>query len=217
MFSEKPEIFHESLRAFTEADEFGTAVLVLTVHRPEDSERLADLVLGADAANLAVLWSAGEMSLASRRRLSEAGLAVFEDAARCMRALAARAVVGSASPAEVEPAPLALDAAGRAGVDGGRGARPARRRGRADGPDGALPQRRGGARRRGPARRRGARRQGLGPRPAAQERRRRGGRGRVGRRCRGGRARARRRGGRRRRRPRRRGRSCRRWRRRASS
>jgi len=109
MFSEKPEIFHESLRAFTEADEFGTAVLVLTVHRPEDSERLADLVLGADAANLAVLWSAGEMSLASRRRLSEAGVAVFEDAARCMRALAARAVVGSALPAEVEPAPLALE------------------------------------------------------------------------------------------------------------
>ena len=109
MFSEKPEIFHESLRAFTEADEFGTAVLVLTVHRPEDSERLADLVLGADAANLAVLWTAGEMSLASRRRLSEAGLAVFEDAARCMRALAARAAVGSAPPEETEPAPLGLE------------------------------------------------------------------------------------------------------------
>ena len=63
MFSEKPEIFQESLRAFTEADEFGTAVMVLTVHRPEDSERLADLVLGARRRNLAVLWTAGEMSL----------------------------------------------------------------------------------------------------------------------------------------------------------
>jgi acetate---CoA ligase (ADP-forming) len=109
MFSEKPEIFHESLRAFTEAEEFGTAVLVLTVHRPEDSERLADLVLGADAANLAVLWTAGAMSLPSRRRLSEAGLAVFEDAARCMRALAARAEAGTAPPGDVPPPALELD------------------------------------------------------------------------------------------------------------
>ena len=109
MFSEKPEIFQESLRAFTEAEEFGTAVLVLTVHRPEDSDRLADLVLGADATNLAVLWTAGEMSLPARRRLSEAGLAVFEDAARCMRALAARATVGSPPPEEVEQQPLALE------------------------------------------------------------------------------------------------------------
>ncbi len=109
MFSEKPEIFHESLRAFTEAEEFGTAVLVLTVHRPEDSERLADLVLGADPANLAVLWTAGEMSRPSRLRLSEAGLAVFEDAARCMRALAARAVVGAARPEEPASAALALE------------------------------------------------------------------------------------------------------------
>ena len=109
MFSEKPEIFHESLRAFTEAEEFGTAVLVLTVHRPEDSERLADLVLGADPANLAVLWTAGEMSRPARLRLSEAGLAVFEDAARCMRALAARALVGEAAPEEVVSPPRELD------------------------------------------------------------------------------------------------------------
>ena len=108
MFSEKPEIFQESLRAFTEADEFGTAVMVLTVHRPEDSERLADLVLGAQTRNLAVLWTAGEMSLPSRRRLSEAGLAVFEDAGRCMRALAARARAG-AEAGEPLPAPPAQE------------------------------------------------------------------------------------------------------------
>ena len=47
MFSEDPEIFHESLRAFTEAPEIGTTVLVLTVHPPEPSERLADLILSS--------------------------------------------------------------------------------------------------------------------------------------------------------------------------
>ena len=126
MFSEKPEIFHESLRAFTEAEEFGTAVLVLTVHRPEDSERLADLVLGADPANLAVLWTAGEMSRPSRLRLSEAGLAVFEDAARCMRALAARAVVGAAPPEEPRLGAACPRAARGAHGDRGRDARAAR-------------------------------------------------------------------------------------------
>ena len=111
MFSEKPEIFQESLRAFTEADELGTAVMVLTVHRPEDSERLADLVLGAQTRNLAVLWTAGEMSLPARRRLSEAGLAVFEDAGRCMRALAARVRAG-AEAGEPLPPPPALEPLG---------------------------------------------------------------------------------------------------------
>lgn len=90
MFSERPEIFHESLRAFTEAEEFDTAVMVLTVHPPAASERLAGLILESDVAGLAVLWTAGEMAGPSRRALSRAGVAVFEDAERCMRALHAR-------------------------------------------------------------------------------------------------------------------------------
>jgi acyl-CoA synthetase (NDP forming) len=111
MFSERPEIFHESLRTFTEAEEFGTAVLVLTVHPPEASERLADLTIAARTHGLAVLWTAGAMAAASRRRLMESGIAVFEDAGRCMQALAARADVTPA-PAEttaaVPPSPLRL-------------------------------------------------------------------------------------------------------------
>lgn len=105
MFSEKPEIFRESLRAFTEAEELGTAVLVLTVHPPEASERLADLVIGAEARDLAVLWTAGQMAAAARQKLMTAGVAVFEDAGRCMRALAARAAI-SQDPPEHPLAPL---------------------------------------------------------------------------------------------------------------
>jgi len=93
MFSERSEIFHESLHAFTDAEELGTAVLVLTVHPPEASERLAELVIAARAEGLAVLWTAGAMAAPSRRRLMEAGVAVFEDAGRCMAALAARSAV----------------------------------------------------------------------------------------------------------------------------
>ncbi|MCK9250760.1 MAG: acetate--CoA ligase family protein [Solirubrobacteraceae bacterium] len=90
MFSEKPEIFHESLRAFTEAPEFDTAVMVLTVHPLEVSNRLAGLILDSDVNGLAVLWTAGEMAGPARRTLARAGVAVFEDAERCMRALRAR-------------------------------------------------------------------------------------------------------------------------------
>ena len=96
MFSEDPEIFHESLRAFTEAPEIGTTVLVLTVHPPEPSERLADLILSSEVDDLAVLWTAGRMAASARERLMAAGVAVFEDAERCMRALAARSAVGAA-------------------------------------------------------------------------------------------------------------------------
>ena len=100
MFSEDPEIFRQSLRTFTEAPDFGTAVLVLTVHPPEPSEKLADLILSTEASDLAVLWTAGRMAAPARERLMAAGLAVFEDAERCMRALAARSLVdaGDAEP-----------------------------------------------------------------------------------------------------------------------
>jgi acyl-CoA synthetase (NDP forming) len=112
MFSEDPEIFRASLRAFTEAPEFGTAVLVLTVHPPEPSEKLADLILSAEARDLAVLWTAGRMAAPARERLMGAGLAVFEDAERCMRALAARALVGGGEeePARTVAAPEAAAA-----------------------------------------------------------------------------------------------------------
>jgi acyl-CoA synthetase (NDP forming) len=101
MFSEDPAIFRDSLRAFTDAPEFGTAVLVLTVHPPDPSERLADLILGAEATDLAVLWTAGAMATPARRRLMAAGVAVFEDAARCMQALAARTLIGQDVPDEL--------------------------------------------------------------------------------------------------------------------
>jgi acyl-CoA synthetase (NDP forming) len=102
MFSEDPAIFSASLRAFTDAPEFDTAVLVLTVHPPEPSERLAEMILAAAARALAVLWTAGAMSAPARRRLMLGGIAVFEDAERCKRALRARAIPGSA---DAEPLP----------------------------------------------------------------------------------------------------------------
>ncbi|QEC50532.1 acetate--CoA ligase family protein [Baekduia soli] len=100
MFSDDPEIFRQSLRAFTEAPEIATAILVLTVHPPEPSERLADLILGAGAGDLAVLWTAGAMAAPARRRLMEAGVACFEDAGRAMRALVARTLVPAGGEAE---------------------------------------------------------------------------------------------------------------------
>lgn len=110
MFSQDPTIFRESVRAFTDAPEFDTTVLVLTVHPPEPSERLADLVLDAGAERLAVLWSAGAMSAPARRRLAEAGVAVFEDAERCMRALAARSAIARPGGAALAPAAVQLPA-----------------------------------------------------------------------------------------------------------
>lgn len=106
MFSEQPEIFRESLRIVTEAPEFDTAVMVLTVHPPEPSERLADLILSCDVSDLAVLWTAGKMAEPSMIRLSEQGVAVFGDAERGMRALAARAAVGMPSGTPL-PSPAA--------------------------------------------------------------------------------------------------------------
>jgi acyl-CoA synthetase (NDP forming) len=64
------------------------------VHPPELADRLAANVIdvGATARRLpVVLWIAGDMSAPARARLRNAGFVVFEDADRCMRALAARA------------------------------------------------------------------------------------------------------------------------------
>jgi acyl-CoA synthetase (NDP forming) len=110
MFSQDPAIFHESVRAFTGAAEFDAAVLVLTVHPPEPSERLADLVLEARAERLAVLWTAGAMSAPARRRLAVGGIAVFEDAERCMRALSARSAFVERDGAALEAAAVELPA-----------------------------------------------------------------------------------------------------------
>ncbi len=99
MFVNDPEIFRESLSAFADAEEVDASVLVLTVHPPDLSEQLADRLLEQSkntGRSPAVLWTAGAMSAPARARLREAGLAVFEDADRCMRALAARALVGPA-------------------------------------------------------------------------------------------------------------------------
>jgi acetate---CoA ligase (ADP-forming) len=101
MFSEREEIFTDSLGALAAAEEFDQLVLVLTVHNPENSRRLAELLLRvcrASGVPLAVLWIAGEMSAPSITSLREQGLAVFDDPDRCMGALAARAIAGQADP-----------------------------------------------------------------------------------------------------------------------
>ncbi len=111
MFSEREEIFTESLAALADAEEFDQLVLVLTVHSPENSQRLAELVqrgCAASGAELAVLWIAGQMSAPAIAWLREQGVTVFEDAERCMRALAARVLVGRADlgpPLAPLPAP----------------------------------------------------------------------------------------------------------------
>ncbi len=114
MFSQDPAIFRESVRAFTEAEEFDIAVLVLTVHPPEPSERLADLILEAKAEGLVVLWTAGRMAAPARRRLALAGVAVFVDAERCMRALAARGATGRSSSPALASASVELPSDGAA-------------------------------------------------------------------------------------------------------
>jgi acetate---CoA ligase (ADP-forming) len=115
MFSEREEIFTESLAALAAAEEFDQLVLVLTVHPPDISRRLAELVLrGVQATStpLAVLWMAGGMSAPSIAWLREHGLAVYDDAERCGRALAARAFLGETADASdlvplAAPGPLA--------------------------------------------------------------------------------------------------------------
>jgi acetate---CoA ligase (ADP-forming) len=114
MFSEREEIFTDSLAALARAEEFDQLVLVLTVHNPENSRRLAELLVrtrAASGASLAVLWIAGQMSAPSIAWLREQGLAVFEDADRCMGGLHARAAVGGrepGAPLTPPPPPLAL-------------------------------------------------------------------------------------------------------------
>lgn len=93
MFVEDREIWHASLAAFAEAEEFDAWVIVLTVHPGPLSEQLTDHLIEFEKTTPrppAVYWIAGEMSANARRRLAAAGLAVFEDADRCMRTLAAR-------------------------------------------------------------------------------------------------------------------------------
>ncbi len=123
MFSEKEEVFTDSLSALVAADEFDQLMLVLTVHPPDISQRLAELVLrGVQSTDtpLALLWMAGQMSAPSIAWLREQGLAVYDDAERCGRALAARAFIGRppdgpplpalAAPAAVPDAPLEHEA-----------------------------------------------------------------------------------------------------------
>jgi len=93
-FNEHPEIFRDSIAAYCDDPQYDAVVVILTVQPPPVAERLAlNLIEFARSRTRppAVLWIAGEMSAAARSRLREAGLAVFEDADRCMRALAARA------------------------------------------------------------------------------------------------------------------------------
>src|SRR5262249_11375602 len=110
MFSQDPAIFRESVHAFTDAEEFDATVLVLTVHPPDASERLADLVLDARADRLAGLWAAGAVSPPARARVAPAGRRAVEDAERCMRALAACGAVGRPAGAALEPAAIELPA-----------------------------------------------------------------------------------------------------------
>jgi acyl-CoA synthetase (NDP forming) len=174
MFSEREEIFTESLSALAQAEEFDQLVLVLTVHNPQNSRRLAELLLrvrSASGASLAALWIAGEMSAPSIAWLREKGLVVFDDSDRCMRALAARAIAGGADPgpalappaltASLPPSPLESESMAllqEAGVPAARTV--------------LCPTPEAAARRRG-APHSAAGRQGGGARPAAQKRGRR--------------------------------------------
>ncbi len=92
-FNEQPEIFNESIAAYCDDPQYDAVVVILTVQPPPVAAQLScNLIEFARTRDRppAVLWIAGEMSAAGRARLREAGLAVFEDADRCMRALAAR-------------------------------------------------------------------------------------------------------------------------------
>lgn len=118
VFSEKGEIFSRSLASFAGAMEFDTTVMIVTVHPPSLAESLADHILDyirGGGKPIAVLWVAGDMSAPARLRLREAGVAVFEDADRCMRALAARARIGSTADSRPLPSfsPQSLPAPGQ--------------------------------------------------------------------------------------------------------
>ncbi len=115
MFVEDREIFLSCLAAFSETQSLDASVLVLTVHPQALSEELADRLIEHKERSgpwPAVLWTAGAMSEQARARLREAGLAVFEDADRCMGALSVRAIVGgdpqgaAVNAGTREPAPL---------------------------------------------------------------------------------------------------------------
>jgi acyl-CoA synthetase (NDP forming) len=109
-FVENRGVFSSCLSAFGADPQYDTLVVVQTVHPPELADRLATNMIdfAASAARPpVVLWIAGEMSAAARTRLRQAGLVVFEDADRCMRALAARAnrpaTAAAQSPSEPRP------------------------------------------------------------------------------------------------------------------
>jgi len=92
-FNEHPEIFNESIAAYCDDPQYDAVGGILTVQPPPVADLLAGNLIDfarSQSRPPAVLWIAGEMSAAGRARLREAGLAVFEDADRCMRALAAR-------------------------------------------------------------------------------------------------------------------------------
>ena len=110
MFTEKEEIFKNSLQAFQTAPEFDAVVLVLTAQPPDFSLVLADRMLEVDRRGgpLVCLWIAGKMVQPAQDRLRQGGMLVFDDPDRLMRALRARAEAGAALPEAVAPAPVAL-------------------------------------------------------------------------------------------------------------
>jgi acyl-CoA synthetase (NDP forming) len=122
MFTEREEIFRDSLQAFLTADEFDAVVLVLTAQPPDFSLVLADRMLevAKDGAPLICLWIAGAMVHPAQDRLRRGGMLVHDDPDRLMRVLGNRAEAGRTLPAPAEVAAIAvpgsLEAARTAGA-----------------------------------------------------------------------------------------------------
>jgi acetate---CoA ligase (ADP-forming) len=112
VFVEQPHVFGECLDIYADDRQYEAVVVILTVHPTELAERLATNLIdfGRDRERLpVVLWMAGDMSAPARARLRDAGFVVFEDADRCMRALAARAHERPAPPGGVAAGTAAPD------------------------------------------------------------------------------------------------------------
>lgn len=82
--------FQRSLEILVNAPEFDAVALVQTVHPPELSERIADVIIaGADPSRAVVVWIAGSQSAPARAKLRRAGFAVTERAGAAAVALRA--------------------------------------------------------------------------------------------------------------------------------
>lgn len=91
-FVNDPSLFQDSIELATESGDHPVVALILTIQRPDFADTLVDMVLSspyAKTGQLIVLWYAGEMSAAARKRLRGEGVIVFETPSAVAQALAA--------------------------------------------------------------------------------------------------------------------------------